>query len=89
MGGLLENLAKRGTHGGENFATFLRVGVVRYLGVIFTPTEPSTSGTVSSTRRRPCRSLGRGFNAEASPRLPTLRSQWQYSWPTVTIGGWR
>ena len=34
---LLENVAQTGTNCGENFPAFLRVGVVRYLGVIFTP----------------------------------------------------
>ena len=42
--------------------------MVRYLGVIFTPSESPTAGSVSSTRGRPCRSLRRGLNAEA--RLP-------------------
>ena len=46
---------------------FLQVEVVRYLGVIFTPSEPPTTGTISSIRGRPCRSLRRGLNAEARP----------------------
>ena len=39
-GALSKHLAQRGTHGGENVRTLLRVRVVRCLGVIFTPNEP-------------------------------------------------
>ena len=44
-----KSLSQRGTHGGEDFPTFGRVRVVCYRGVIVTPCEPPTSGTVSST----------------------------------------
>ena len=63
-------LAQRAPCGGENFPAFLRVRVVRYLGVIFTSSEPPTTGTASTIRGRPCRSLRRGFNAEARPPPP-------------------
>ena len=53
--------------GRKGLPTFLQVRVVRYLGVLFTPSEPPTTGTVSSTRGSPCRSLRRRLNVEASP----------------------
>ena len=62
--------------------------LVHYLGVIFTPSELPTSGTISSTGGRPCRSLRRGLNAGASPPTPPLRSQWRYSRPAVRTRGW-
>ena len=46
---------------------FLQSRVVRYLGVIFTPSELPTTGTFSSIRGRPGRSLRKGLNAEARP----------------------
>ena len=53
-GSLSKNLAQMVTHGAANFPAFLRVRVVRYLGVHFTPGEWPTSGAVSSTMGRPC-----------------------------------
>ena len=41
--GLLKNLAQTGTLGGDNFRTLVRVRGVRYLGVIFTPSEPAAN----------------------------------------------
>ena len=69
-GALSKNVAQSGPLGRENLPTFWQVGVVRYLGVIFTPSEPPTTGTISSIRGRPCRSLGRGLSVEASPHPP-------------------
>ena len=66
-GALSKTLAQSGPHGKENLLAFLQVSMVRLLGVIFTPSEAPTSGTVSSTRGRACCNLRRGFNAEASP----------------------
>ena len=66
--------------------TLLRVRLVRCLGVIFTPTEPAVSCTVSSTKGGPCRSLRRVFKAE---QRPPFRSQWRYSRLAVTTGEWR
>ena len=47
---------------------------------MLTPSGPPTSGSVSSTRRRPCRSLRRGLNQRPAP---PLRTQWRYSRLTV------
>ena len=49
--------------------------LVHYLGVIFTPSELPTSGTVSSPGGTPCRSLRRGLNAEARPPPPVSSPQ--------------
>ena len=62
---------------------FCELCLVRYLGAIFTHSEPPTSGSVSSSRGRPCRSLRWGLNAEASP---PLRSQWCY-FRLAVVGG--
>ena len=69
---LAKILDQKGTHGRENLPAFLRVLVLQYLGVIFTPSEPPTSGSVLSTGTggRPCRSLRWGLNAEATPPPP-------------------
>ena len=71
-----------GPLGGENLPTFLQIRVVCYLGVTFTPSELATTGTVSSTTGRRCRSLKRGLNAEARPPL----LQWRCSRSAVTAG---
>ena len=55
-GALSKTIAQRVIYGGENFPAFLRVRLVCFPGVIFTPSEPPTSGTISSTKGRPCRS---------------------------------
>ena len=49
-----------GPLGRENLPTFLQVRVVRYLGVIFTPSEPPTTGTISSSTGRPFQGTSRG-----------------------------
>ena len=63
-----KTLAKRVLMEEKTPLPFCELGwLVHYLGVIFAPSELPTSGTVSSTGGRPCRSLRRGLNAGASP----------------------
>ena len=84
---LSKNDAQRGTHGGDNFLTLLRVTVVRYLGVIFTPSELATN------QWHRLKHHGEALpepNAEASPPLSgrpqqlksrdTSQSFWTVKW---------
>ena len=66
-GALSKKLGQSDPLGTENLPTVLQVRVVRYLGVIFTPSEPPTIGTISSTRGRPCQSLRPGAEARHPP----------------------
>ena len=81
-----KTLGQSGPLGRETLPTVLQVRVVRYLGVIFTPSEPPTTGTVSSTRGRPCRSLRRGLNAEARPPPPVTMAMFP---PSLECGDMR
>ena len=69
-GEMSKNLHQSGPLGGENLSTFLQVGVVRYLCVVFTPSAPPTTRTTSTIGGRPCVSLKRGLNTETSPPPP-------------------
>ena len=62
-------LLQRGTDGGENLPAFLRVRVVRYLGIIFRHSEPPTRGSYWARSPRPCACRGAGGSLRLLKRL--------------------
>ena len=67
--GLIPETATVANRGGENLVAELCL-VDRGLGVIATPREPPTSGSISSTGGRPCRK--RGVKLPPPPPPPSM-----------------